>query len=290
MNFNEKYKEYLDYFESHLEKSLNTYKNQVEETIFEGILYATAKGGKRVRPVLTLAVADLLKIPYKSVINYAIAIELIHSYSLVHDDLPALDNDDYRRGRLSTHKKFGEALGILIGDALLNMAFDFLLLNEDYSKNNLNAIRKVSTLAGIKGMISGQVLDIKSSENDLDENLLYEIYHKKTCNLILAPLLVPSILKESAFYSELESFGLNLGYLFQITDDILDVESNFETLGKTTGKDEKDKKLTAVKVFGIDGAKEKAKHHYNLAKGFLDKIPNSEFLSAFTEKIYLRKR
>ena len=290
MNFNLKYTEYLNYFEENLENSLNLYKNFAQESIFNGVKYATEKGGKRIRPVLCLAVADMLNIPLKSVVNYAIAIELIHSYSLVHDDLPAMDNDDFRRGKPSTHKKFGEAMGILIGDALLNMAFDLLMSTEDYSLNSFNAIRKVSSLAGIKGMIDGQVLDINSANIKVDQKSLYEIYQKKTCNLLIAPVLVPSILKDSIYYNQLEEFALNLGYLFQITDDILDEEGDSLILGKSVGKDKKDNKLTAIKVFGLNGAKIKAKEHYLLALDILNNLPNSNFLIELTNKLYERKK
>ena len=232
----------------------------------------------------------MLGLNLERVKNYAISIELIHSYSLVHDDLPAMDNDDYRRGKLSTHKKFGEAMGILIGDALLNMSFDFLLKDEDCSLNALKASKKISELAGILGMIGGQVLDVDSTNLPIEENTLYDIYEKKTAGLIVASLVAPSLLAGGKYYTELYEIGKNVGFLFQITDDILDIESDLPVLGKKIGKDEEAGKITAINVFGIKKAKERAEYHYNIAKNLLLKIPSSDFLLFLLDKIYKRNK
>lgn len=288
-NFDIKHAEYLKIFENYLDEFLKNL-NGVDTKLKEAIEYSVKNGGKRVRPVLCLATAEMLNIDAKKVLKYALAIEFIHAYSLVHDDLPAMDNDDYRRGKLSTHKKFGEALGILTGDALLNLAMEIAVSGNDFSLEEKNAIQKIFELAGAKGMISGQVLDLSCEKsNSVDQETLYEIYEKKTCDLIKAPILVSSILSGGKFYSELESFAFNLGALFQITDDILDVESNFETLGKTVKKDEKSDKLTCVKLWGLDGAKKKAKGHYDKCISLLNRAENSWFLIKYTDKIYLRK-
>ncbi len=290
MNLEEKYNQYLDYFNSELNKCLDEYTLDLPEVLGESMKYAVKDGGKRVRPVFLLATGEILGLKKEELINFAISLECIHSYSLVHDDLPAMDNDDYRRGKLSTHKKFGEEYGILCGDALLNFGTEIALNKKNISILDAEALKVLFSLTGAKGMILGQVLDLYAeSEDNFSEKLLMDIYINKTSKLLIAPLLIASTLANKKFYDELYNFGLNFGIMFQITDDILDVEGSLESIGKTPHKDAEENKLTAIKIYGLDKAKALAKDYFDKCLFYLDKIPNSDFLKEFALKIYKRK-
>lgn len=291
MTFQENYAKYLNIFNDCLNANVVKIEKNIGGILAESMIYALSGGGKRIRPVLALATAELLGLEFDKVKKFAFAIECIHSYSLVHDDLPAMDNDDYRRGKLSTHKKFGEAYGILAGDALLNYAFESVLDEDNLTSTfDVKALKILADCAGAKGMILGQVYDLQNEKNPkFTEELLYKIYENKTAKLIMAPILIASILSGSKYFTELKEFGYNLGITFQIVDDIMDEEGDLGTIGKTPHKDKEVDKLTSVKVFGLDGAKEKAEEHYNICKNILKKIPNSEFLSQLTDKLFVRK-
>ena len=291
VNFDGKFNEYLNFFEKSLEDNLKSLDNNAPDVIKDAMIYAVNGGGKRVRPILCYSTAEMLGGTIDSVKEFALAIEFIHSYSLVHDDLPAMDNDDYRRGKLSTHKKFGEDIGILAGDALLNYAFETALTKKDFSSADVSALKILSEYAGYSGMIGGQVLDLLGEKNSSPkEEDMYAIFLNKTAKLLTAPLLIASILNDGKYYDELKEYGYHIGILFQITDDILDVFSTLEELGKTPHKDESENKITAVKVFGIDGAKDKAEYHYKSAKEIIGRIDCKGFLTEFTDRIYFRKK
>lgn len=289
ISYNLQYDYYLTYFNNQLKLALNAI--DAPSALKEAMEYAVVGGGKRIRPVLCLAVADMLGVKLDRVARYAVAIELIHSYSLVHDDLPAMDNDDYRRGQLSTHKKFGEAIGILTGDALLNYAFEFCLETPNFDKHDAKALKILANYAGCSGMIAGQVLDLQNEHNNQAcEKVLYEIYNNKTAKLLTAPLLIASVMAEDKYYNQLESFGYHLGAMFQIVDDIMDVEGTVESIGKTPNKDADVDKLTAIKLFGVDGARSKVLYHYTQCKNILEQIDASAFIIELTEKMYTRNR
>lgn len=289
MNYAKQYDKYLNLFNAELDKCILSIKDK-PSILKEAMVYAISGGGKRIRPVLCYAVAEILGLDCSSVNEFAVAIELIHSYSLVHDDLPAMDNDDYRRGKLSTHKKFGEAYGILAGDALLNYAHEYCLSKKDFSIKDAKALRLLSEYAGYSGMIAGQVYDMQYEKKAIiNEAQLYEVYNK-TYKLITAPLLIASILADNKYYEELKEFGFHLGSMFQIVDDIMDVEGDLALIGKTPHKDIEVDKLTSIKVFGLDGARKRAEYHYNSGKMILNKIQNSGFLSAFNDAMYIRKK
>ena len=290
MDYNKQYDFYLSIVENEIKCAFNSLKN-VPDLLKYAMEYAVIGGGKRVRPVLCFAVAENLGVDLNKIKEFAFAIECIHSYSLVHDDLPAMDNDDYRRGKLSTHKKFGEAYGILAGDALLNFAFEYCLNKIDFDKKDALALKLLAEYAGASGMIAGQVLDLQNEKNNLpNEKILYDIYINKTAKLLTAPLLIASIAADNKYFNELKEFGLNLGAMFQISDDIMDVEGSLEEIGKTPNKDSGVDKLTSIKVFGLDGAKARLKEHYNKCLDLLNKINANSFLKEFTEKMYLRKK
>ena len=259
INYDEKYTAYLEL----INNKINVFCDKLDckpEILAESMKYSLLAGGKRIRPVLMLATAETLGVPAEKVLNYALAIELIHTYSLVHDDLPAMDNDDYRRGRLSNHKKFGEANAVLAGDALLNQAYALCFRECLKGEKYALAAGLLNECAGVYGMIAGQSADMLFSQTDkeISEEDLSFIYEHKTGKLLLAPVAIASILKDNKQYITLERFGKLLGRLFQMTDDILDVTGNFDKLGKTIGKDEQENKLTCVRLYGLEGAKLRA--------------------------------
>ncbi len=289
MNIENKYSEYISYFETTLQEAFSGLDDETPDVIRAAMKYAVADGGKRVRPVLCYAAGDALGVSRENVKELALAVEFIHSYSLVHDDLPAMDNDDYRRGKLATHKQFGEALGILAGDALLNIAYEICLKSENFDAAHARALYAIAKYAGYSGMIAGQVLDLESEKLETaDEKTLFAIYENKTSKLLTAPLVAVSELCGGAYRKEFEEYGRNLGIVFQITDDFMDADGDFAHIGKTPKKDERENKLTAIRVFGREGAEALAKRRYELAKKAIDKVPNSEFLSAFLDKLYKR--
>ncbi len=282
------YNEYLEYFNDKLDNFFVSLSKTVSGTILESMQYAVKDGGKRIRPVLLLATAEILGLSRDDVIEFALAIEFIHSYSLVHDDLPAMDNDDFRRGKPSTHKKFGEAFGILAGDGLLNLAFETVLSKKSFNSLDAKALKLLAEYSGASGMIYGQVLDLENEKAvDYSENKLKQIYFNKTSKLLTVPLLCASILSGNKFYDVLKEYGFNLGYMFQISDDILDVEGELQTIGKTPNKD--GDKFSSIKIFGLEGAKKKVDECYKNCLFLLEKVPSCDFLVELTNYIYNRK-
>ena len=251
-------KEKTDFFETELKKELQ--KLSYPETIAKGMEYAILNGGKRLRPFLLFATLELLNQNIEKGVKSAIALEMIHSYSLVHDDLPALDNDDYRRGKLTTHKVFGEAEGILIGDSLLTHAF-YVLSQKNLkflsSEQIVNIISKTSEYAGINGMIGGQMIDIESENKKIDLETLKYIHSHKTGKLIKLPIEIACIIAnvEKDKKEVLEEYANLIGLAFQVKDDILDVEGTFEELGKPVGSDVDLHKATYPSILGMKESK-----------------------------------
>ena len=251
-------KEKTDFFETELKKELE--ELSYPETIAKGMEYAILNGGKRLRPFLLFATLELLNQNIEKGVKSAIALEMIHSYSLVHDDLPALDNDDYRRGKLTTHKVFGEAEGILIGDSLLTYAF-YVLSQKNLellsSKQIVNIISKTSEYAGINGMIGGQMIDIESENKKIDLETLKYIHSHKTGKLIKLPIEIACIIAnlEKDKREILEEYADLIGLAFQVKDDILDVEGTFEDLGKPVGSDVDLHKATYPSILGMEESK-----------------------------------
>ena len=260
-------KEKTDFFETELKKELQ--ELSYPETIANGMEYAILNGGKRLRPFLLFVTLELLNEDIKKGVKSAIALEMIHSYSLVHDDLPALDNDDYRRGKLTTHKVFGEAEGILIGDSLLTYAF-YVLSQKNLellsSKQIVNIISKTSEYAGINGMIGGQMIDIESENKKIDLETLKYIHSHKTGKLIKLPIEIACIIAnvEKDKREILEEYADLIGIAFQVKDDILDVEGTFEDLGKPVGSDVDLHKATYPSILGMEESKKilNKKHRY----------------------------
>lgn len=287
MTFYNKYENYKNLFEIELEKALSKI-NSSNNTLLDAVKYSVNAGGKRIRPVIALAVADAISVSLDRVMPFALALEFIHTYSLIHDDLPAMDNDDYRRGKLTNHKVYGEAMAILAGDALLNLAYETLLKGIN-SQGGLSAARMIALYAGAFGMIGGQATDITSDKFEQNEDLLYNIHLNKTGRLLTAATLIPSCLNDNIYFENLAEYGKNLGLLFQVTDDILDCVSSKEKLGKSTHKDENSNKLTFVSLYGLDGAKQMADKYYNLALSSIALIDDGDFLKEILDFVKNRQ-
>lgn len=291
-DFNLSFHKYLSTFENYL--SDYTKKLVTSPTILgESMKYSLQNGGKRIRPVLALATADALGLPLEDVLPFALAIEMIHTYSLIHDDLPAMDNDDFRRGVPSNHVQFGEANAILAGDALLNEAYA-ICFNESLKGEKFALASKfLNECAGVQGMLAGQSADLffSEKEREINETELNYIYEHKTGKLLLAPIAIASILSENKHYLNLERFGKLLGKLFQMTDDILDVTGQFETLGKSIGKDEKENKLTCIRLYGLEGAKLRADICARDCHAVLEGIEgDTQFLSELIDYVRAREK
>lgn len=269
-------KQYMYERKNIIDKNLEEYLNELQNpyVIAEGMRYSVLNGGKRLRPLLLLMGLQLLGHDENLGIPSGCAIEMIHSYSLVHDDLPALDNDKFRRGQLTTHAKFGEAEGILIGDALLTHAFNILVeKNSGLSPVQiLEIIRKTSDYSGINGMIGGQMVDIESEGKEIDYDTLKYIHKHKTGKLIKLPLEIACIIAGASEEQKksIEEYGELIGLAFQIKDDILDVEGDFEKLGKPIGSDIALEKSTYPSIFGLEKSKEILKEVIDKAKKVLE--------------------
>lgn len=247
------------------------------ESLKESMLYSLEAGGKRIRPLLLLATLQDLEKPLDAGYDVACAIEMIHTYSLIHDDLPAMDDDDLRRGKPTNHIQFTEALAILAGDALLTHSFEVIANIDDAlipSKRKIELIRLLAKAAGPEGMVGGQVADMDGEERSLTLEELEYIHHHKTGDLLTYPIVAGAIIA-GATEEQLtlfRAFGKELGLVFQIKDDILDVEGNEELLGKRVGSDSSNQKSTYPSLLTLEGAKEKLHEHTLKAKEYLYKL------------------
>jgi geranylgeranyl diphosphate synthase type II len=262
--------------------------------IHEAMRYAVLGGGKRVRPILALAAAEACGADPAPLVGHIAALELIHTYSLVHDDLPAMDDDDYRRGRKTTHVVYGEAIGILAGDALLTEGFAWLArpLDAVDPARQLRALRVVAEAVDSRGMIGGQVADMESTHR-LDRELLEFIHKNKTGKLLTASVLLGGLLGNATEVQlgALEAYGNATGLAFQIVDDLLDLEASSEQLGKTAGKDVAQGKLTYPAVMGVEAARAEAARLLGEAIAIADKItgPAANYLAQMARYICERR-
>lgn len=239
----------------------------------EAIAYSMTNGGKRLRPMFCYLGAEFMGASCEDVRDFALAVELIHGYSLIHDDLPCMDNDTLRRGMPTTHVKFGEDIAVLAGDAMLNLAYEVLLENTNSSKAVL-AASYIAKYAGTTGMVGGQCMDVSDNNGKgYDENALLSMYSKKTSGLLIAALLSGAVAcgAEGDEVVDLVNFADYTGIAYQIIDDILDVTSTNEVLGKNVGSDDKDDKNTYVRLFGLEKAKAKASDYTKRAVNCLSK-------------------
>jgi geranylgeranyl diphosphate synthase type II len=238
--------------------------------LHQAMRYALLAGGKRLRPILAVAAAEAVGGDGNAILREACALELIHTYSLIHDDLPAMDNDAFRRGQPTTHTVFGEALAILAGDALLTEAFAILsssAASRSSRQHIIDVIQLIAEAAGSRGMIGGQVVDLESEGKVIDENQLDYIHTHKTGCLITASVILGAILAGSTSeqISRLRDYGAAIGLAFQITDDILDVTESTQNLGKTAGSDQKKNKATYPALHGLEQARKKQQALYAAA-------------------------
>lgn len=265
-------------------------------TMAQAMNYSMLAGGKRLRPILIQETYRLFGGEGKVVEPFMAGMEMIHTHSLIHDDLPALDNDDYRRGRLTTHKVYGEAMGVLSGVALLNYAYETMLqafsLTEDQDRV-IRALRVMAEKTGIHGMLGGQSVDVENDGKPLEKEMLDYIYRNKTSALIEASMMTGAILAGADEHevSVVEEAAGNIGLAFQIQDDILDVTSTDEELGKPVHSDEKNNKVTYVTLFGIEKASEQVEMLSEKAVELLKSLnKNNEFLYLLIEKLIKRRK
>ena len=270
-----------------------------QKTVLEAMNYSVLAGGKRLRPMLMEETYKLFGGSGKIVEPFMAAMEMIHTYSLVHDDLPAMDNDEYRRGRKTTHVVYGEGMAILAGDGLLNFAFETAMKAFDIEPANPaigRALQVLAKKAGIYGMIGGQTADIEAENMDqskVSNDLLLFIHENKTAALIQGSMMIGAILAGASEedVKALEKIAYNVGIAFQIQDDILDITSSLEVLGKMTGSDEKNNKVTYVTLNGMEKSKEDVEKLSKEALDLLSSFENkNEFLNQLIEELITREK
>ena len=263
--------------------------NEAEDITVKAALYSLYAGGKRLRPLMMYLTFDMLKLDFDidaDVKYFAATLEMLHTYSLIHDDLPALDNDDLRRGKPTCHKAFGEGIAVLAGDLLLNKAMERLFLMCEKHPGYTYAASAMAENSGISGMLGGQSIDIASEDKEISLDLLTELQRKKTGAFIEAAVVTPyylsKLMKRSdsakdETASDLRKLAEHIGLAFQIKDDILDVTADSTVLGKSTGKDARDSKATFVTLLGLDGAKKRLEDESDCIRVILDKFDNNGF-------------
>lgn len=294
MDLNIELKKYKNIIEDEL-KSIFIEKDLPQKKVIESMEYSLLSGGKRLRPILLIKSCELVGGDIKKAIRFAIAMEMIHTYSLIHDDLPAMDDDDYRRGKLTNHKVFEESIAILAGDSLLNFAYEIMIdevIKNNYSKNYIDAMERILKSSGYKGMIGGQVVDILSENKKVDEETLYFIHKNKTAELIEASLVAGAIIGEATKeeIQLLNDYGRCIGISFQIRDDILDIIGDSELLGKDIGSDMKRDKTTYVSIHGMDKAIDDLNGYKEKSTNIMKKFNSKESNFFIDLAQYLTKR
>ncbi|WP_455036323.1 polyprenyl synthetase family protein [Leptotrichia massiliensis] len=294
-------REYLEEKKKIVEDSLiellANYRNKYPEKLAEVMEYAVMNGGKRIRPILMYMICDLFEKnnckSYDKIKEIAVALEFIHCYSLVHDDLPAMDNDDYRRGKLTVHKKYNEAIGILVGDVLLTEAFGIIANSKSLGdKNKVEIISKLSEYAGFFGMVGGQFVDMESENKKVEIDTLKYIHAHKTGKLLTAAIELPMIALdiESEKREKMVEYSKLLGIAFQIKDDILDIEGNFEEIGKKSN-DVQNEKITYPSIFGLEKSKKLLQEYLEKAKKIIeDEFEGNQLFLELTDYFGNRKK
>lgn len=277
--FTKKLNEIAERVNDHLNKKVAC-KDNLQKVVYEAMRYSLLAGGKRIRPVIAITAATILGETEECIMPFACAIEMIHTYSLIHDDLPAMDNDDFRRGRPSCHKQFDEATAILAGDALLTMAFEVAAegaLELKKPEYGTKAIKYIAYCAGTEGMIGGQIVDLDAETRKISADELRYLCDRKTGALLRVPVLSAAAVSGKEGTEEVElllKYADTVGLAFQIKDDILDVEGDSSVLGKNIGSDAKDGKTTFVTLHGIEKSKEILKELTEQALDVSDKLEN----------------
>lgn len=294
------YKNQINEYQEKIKSTLYSFVREKEfykKEVMQAMEYSILSPGKRIRPILVLEFCRMCGGDYQNLYEIACCIELIHCFSLIHDDLPCMDDDDFRRGQPSCHKKFGEAVALLAGDALNTLPFE--IITNAYNSRKISAeiavklVGEISRATGINGMIGGQAFDMYSVKmknfNAQNLNVLHEL---KTCRLLEASCVIGCILAnaddETIEYAR--EFGKRLGFAFQIIDDILDVEGSFDDLGKPIGSDKENGKITYVSLVGLNESKEAARHQTLEALKILEKFDNNELMIDLTADLLNRKK
>ena len=290
MNFEIKSREYREFVETYLSNIYRKYADQPQKPLFEAVEYSLLAGGKRLRPIFALDFCRMCGGNYETAAPFAAAIEMIHTYSLIHDDLPCMDNDDFRRGRPTNHKVFGEGMAVLAGDALLTDAFMIAASAKLPNSGDMGrAIGLMAEGAGSLGMVGGQVLDIMSEQRELTEREVLDIQSRKTgCLIHIACCL--GVIAGGGSEAQLKAaadFAANLGLAFQIRDDMLDVIGTQEEMGKGVGTDET--KNTFVRLYGLESCEELVQKYTNAAIEALDAFENTEFMVALAKSLTDRR-
>ena len=283
--------------ENSLRELLGNYRGKYPEKLAEAMEYAVMNGGKRIRPILMYMICDLFEKnnckSYDKIKEIAAALEFIHCYSLVHDDLPAMDNDDYRRGKLTVHKKYNEAIGVLVGDVLLTEAFGIIANSKSLGdKNKVEIISKLSKYAGFFGMVGGQFVDMESENKKVEIDTLKYIHAHKTGKLLTAAIELPMIALdiESEKREKMVEYSKLLGIAFQIKDDILDIEGNFEEIGKKSN-DVENEKTTYPSIFGLDESKRLLQEYLEKARKIIsDDFNGNQLFLELTDYFGNRKK
>lgn len=290
MKLDERTEQYRSYIEEYLENWMDQFNSEPQKILYDAMRYSMLGGGKRLRPIMTLEFCRLCCGDWKKAAPFAAAIEMIQTYSLIHDDLPAMDNDDYRRGKLTNHKVYGEAMAILAGDALLTDAFACAASAELPAKDVAFAISVLAGNAGSLGMVGGQVLDILSEERVLTEQEVLDIQTRKTGALINASCAL-GVIAGGGTEEQLQaacSFAGALGLAFQIRDDMLDVIGTQEELGKGVGTDAA--KNTFVRLYGLEKCEELVQKYTSVATDMLSVFEDNDYLIALAKSLTERKK
>ena len=288
------FEQYLRDKKKLVEDKMISYLSQLDapSTLKDSMLYSISAGGKRIRPILALAVMESFQKDPLQIMDAVCAIEFVHTYSLIHDDLPSMDNDDYRRGKPTSHKVFGEAQAILAGDALLTESFTMITSNEFLSpEQKVQMIAVLSQAAGAAGMVGGQVEDLEGEDRNLTLNELESIHEKKTGKMLECSVLTGGIAAGASDddLKYLKNYARHIGIAFQIQDDILDITGSQDEIGKPVGSDEANMKTTYPKLLGLDGAKKEMEKHIHISLEHLNKINgNTGILASIADYIIKR--
>ncbi len=279
MKFSVKYKEKINYIDEYISGYLSSY-NAASDELIDSMKYSVLNGGKRLRSVLCTEICSMLGGNVEKALPFACAIELIHAYSLVHDDLPAMDNADTRRGQASCHKKYGEAMGILCGDALLNSAYELMSANCD-DKSSISAMQVIAQTAGAEGMISGQVKDLKiGADVNVTEAELIDVIEKKTMAIIKGAIVSGAYLAyaDKNTIEKMEEFAYHLGLAFQIRDDFEDISEDVALLNDSPN---------FINAIGSDNAQKLLKSHSDKCKSIIHEFSKNDFICEFLDFLFV---
>lgn len=290
MNLEQRSEQYRNYIGQYLENWCCAFADQPQKPLYQAMAYSLLAGGKRLRPVFAFEFCRLCGGAWEAAAPFAAAVEMIHTYSLIHDDLPCMDNDEYRRGRLTNHKVFGEAMALLAGDALLTDAFQVAATAQLPKPEQMaTAIGILAECAGSSGMVGGQVLDIMSQQRQLTEQEVLDIQSRKTGGLIRAACAL-GVLAGGGSQAQLDAacqFADGIGLAFQIRDDMLDVIGTQEELGKATGVDTE--KNTFVRLYGLDRCEELVQHYTDYALEGLDLFADTQYIRQLAQSLTQRR-